>query len=120
MKPVQFIQVVLSTALLVVNQIFLKIWVQKYDIEVWPLNVKLFKSLFSLEILISVLSIGASGFLWLSLLKKIEFSVIYPMISISYIFGLLAALFIFKESVPVIRWLGVAFIIIGIVFINHK
>jgi drug/metabolite transporter (DMT)-like permease len=120
MKPVQYIQVVLSTALLVVNQIFLKIWVQKNNIEVWPLNFNFFKSLLSLEILISVLSIGASGFLWLSLLKKIEFSVIYPLISISYIFGLLAAIFIFKESIPIIRWLGVFFIIVGVVFITHK
>ncbi len=45
------------------------------------------------------LSIVASGFIWLALLKKIEFSILYPTISVSYIIGLFAAIFIFKETV---------------------
>jgi len=41
----------------------------------------------------------------------------YPMISLSYIFGMFAAIFIFHEQVPLIRWLGVLLIIAGCVLI---
>lgn len=42
------------------------------------------------------------------------------MISLSYVFGILAAVFIFNEPVPVTRWIGVAFIIVGVVLIARN
>jgi drug/metabolite transporter (DMT)-like permease len=120
MKPLDILYVVISTALLVVNQIALKLWLINKKVTVWPINLNFFKSLFSLEIIISIVSIGLSGVLWLSLLKKIEFSVLYPMISLSYVFGVLAAVFIFKESVPIIRWLGIVVIMFGIFLITRN
>jgi undecaprenyl phosphate-alpha-L-ara4N flippase subunit ArnE len=55
--------------------------------------------------------------LWLYIIKHFNFSVAYPMISISYVFGMLAAIFIFHESVPVTRWVGVALIMGGVILI---
>ena len=55
--------------------------------------------------------------LWLYLMKHFAFSIIYPMISISYIFGMLAAIYIFHETVPITRWIGVLLIMAGIVLI---
>ena len=120
MKIIDFFYIIISTTLLVVNQIALKVWLTKSNIIVWPLNLIFFRNLFSLEILISIASIGISGLIWLTLLKRIEFSILYPMISFSYIIGLLAAIFVFKESVPLIRWVGVSFIMIGIFFISRS
>ena len=120
MKIIDFIFVVIATGLLVVNQIALKLWLLNKKIIVWPLKLNFFKSLISLEIAVSILSIAISGVLWLILLKKLEFSVLYPMISLSYIFGVLAAIFIFKESVPLIRWLGILVIIVGIFLISRS
>lgn len=120
MKTLDILYVVISTALLVVNQVALKFWLINKKVTVWPLNLKFVKSLFSLEILICFVSIGLGGIMWLSLLKKIEFSVLYPMISLSYVFGVLAAIFIFKESVPLIRWLGIGVIIFGIFLITRN
>lgn len=119
-KIIDLILVIISTGLLVVNQIAIKFWLSNKGITVWPINLHFFKSLFSIEISVCILSIGISGFMWVYLLKKIEFSILYPMISISYVFGLLAAVFIFKEAVPSIRWVGVFVIMFGIFLITKS
>jgi undecaprenyl phosphate-alpha-L-ara4N flippase subunit ArnE len=41
----------------------------------------------------------------------------YPMISLSYVFGMLAAIVFFHEEVPLVRWAGVALIMLGCVLI---
>lgn len=55
--------------------------------------------------------------LWMYILKRFPFSMAYPMISLSYVFGMLAAIFIFHENIPATRWIGVFLIISGCVFI---
>ena len=37
----------------------------------------------------------------------------YPMVSLSYVFGLIAAVIFFHESVDLEKWVGVALIIGG-------
>ena len=51
--------------------------------------------------------------LWMYILKRFPFSMAYPMISLSYVFGMLAAIFIFRENIPASRWIGVFLIISG-------
>ena len=55
--------------------------------------------------------------LWGFILKHFAFSVAYPVTAFAYIFGMLAAIFIFHETVSLIRWLGVGLIILGVFFI---
>jgi undecaprenyl phosphate-alpha-L-ara4N flippase subunit ArnE len=66
----------------------------------------------------------ASGFflifailLWGYILRNFDFSIAYPITAIAYILGMLAAIFIFQETVPLTRWFGVGLIILGVVFI---
>ena len=60
---------------------------------------------------------AAGTVLWMYILKKFPFSMAYPMISLSYVFGMLAAIFIFHESIPATRWIGVFLIMSGCVLI---
>lgn len=55
--------------------------------------------------------------LWMYILKHFPFSMAYPMISLSYVFGMLAAIYVFHEQVPPVRWLGVLLIMSGCVLI---
>ena len=43
----------------------------------------------------------------------------YPMISLSYVFGLIAAAVVFHEIVDYRKWLGVALIISGCILISR-
>ncbi len=56
---------------------------------------------------------GFATILWLYILKKFPFSIAYPMISLSYVFGMLAAIVFFHEQVSITRWMGVLLIIGG-------
>ena len=68
-------------------------------------------------LLATVLLISSATVLWGYLLKHYEFSVVYPLTAFAYIFGVLAAIFIFRETVPLTRWIGVCLIILGAFFI---
>ena len=56
-------------------------------------------------------------FLWMYILKKYDFSIAYPLTSISFIFGTMAAQWLLHESVPATRWIGVVIITIGVFFV---
>lgn len=56
---------------------------------------------------------GAGSILWMYIVKHFPFSMAYPMVSLSYVFGMVAAMLIFKEQVPLTRWIGVFLILTG-------
>lgn len=120
MKIIEFLLALFSVLCLVANQVLLKHWLEKRNIAVWPLNSSLFKSMLSVEMIIIALLVILSGFIWIYLLSKVEFSILYPMISLSYVFGALAAKYIFNENIPTTRWFGIVFIIIGVLIITKK
>ncbi|MDR1456255.1 MAG: EamA family transporter [Tannerella sp.] len=66
----------------------------------------------------SGLCMALASLIWFHILKRYDFSVAYPMIAISYIFGLLAAVFVFHESVPLTRWIGVLLIMGGVFLVT--
>jgi len=79
---------------------------------------KFFRELFAnWQLLASGLSMGAASLLWFWIIKNHPLSIAYPLISISYIFGAIAALLIFHESIPPTRWIGIIFIMIGVAFL---
>lgn len=69
------------------------------------------------NLLFSGLCMGAASLLWFYILKHYEFSTAYPLISFSYVFGMLAAIFVFNETIPFTRWIGVFFIVTGTFFL---
>jgi multidrug transporter EmrE-like cation transporter len=61
-----------------------------------------------------------SSLLWLIALSRIQLSIAYPMLSISYIFVLIASWFLFNEPVTLVRWGGVAVICAGVFLISRS
>ena len=60
---------------------------------------------------------GGASILWMYILKHFPLNMAYPMASMSYVFALLFAIIFLHETVAWNRWLGVAFIMIGCVFV---
>ena len=58
-------------------------------------------------------SFGVATVLWLYILKHFPFSVAYPLSCLSYVFGVVAAMLIFKEHVVWTQWIGVMLIMAG-------
>lgn len=57
--------------------------------------------------------------IWMYVLKKADFSIVYPLSCVSYLVGMIAAVYIFHETVPLIRWIGFALIMGGVVLITR-
>jgi len=56
---------------------------------------------------------GAGTVLWLYIIKHFPFSMAYPMVSLSYVFGMIAAMLVFHEDVSPAKWAGVLLIMAG-------
>jgi len=62
----------------------------------------------------------SSGLLWMDVLSKKELSFVYPFISLTYVFSLLAAAIVLREYVSPLRWLGVAVICAGVYMVSRS
>lgn len=65
-----------------------------------------------------ILSVTVTFIIWSSLLSKIDLSVAVPICSFSYILVPLASIIFLREEVGLFRWAGVAFILLGVIFVS--
>ncbi len=82
-------------------------WTKEYFIKVFT----------NIPFAVSGISILMAMLLWLHILKRYEFSLILPLVSMSYVLGTIAGIVVFKEVIPPGRWIGLALIIIGVLVI---
>lgn len=114
--PQLILGVLAQSILLTLTQFFLKLGVKNIGRIEW--SWEYWKTIFlNWQISLSgICGIGALA-IWVTLLKKHDFSLVYPLTAISYILGVVIAYFFLHESVPLTRWIGVIIIMIGVYFI---
>ena len=59
------------------------------------------------------LAFTAAGILWMYILKHWSFSQAYPLSSLAYVFGMIAAMLVFHEHIAWTQWVGILFIMAG-------
>lgn len=106
-----YLLLLMNVSLLVTGQILWKLAVA--GIEQWSVSTLIGVILSPLFIGGAALYVIATG-IWLVILSKLPLSVAYPSQSIGYIFGAILALFIFKETISLTQWGGMAIIIFGV------
>ena len=112
-----YILILINVLLLSIGQVLYKIGLAQIGDVTLPAIIA---SLFSPYILGGLLIYGIATIQWFWILLKGPFSIVYPLQSLAYVLGIVAALIVFKEHIPVTRWIGAAFIIIGAFFIAQK
>jgi drug/metabolite transporter (DMT)-like permease len=60
---------------------------------------------------------GVSAVLWLDVLSKLDFSMAFPMVSLTYVFSLVIGRFVFHETISPQRLVGVLLILGGLFFV---
>jgi drug/metabolite transporter (DMT)-like permease len=68
-------------------------------------------------IMLGFVCYGLSALLWLDVLSKLDFSMAFPMVSLTYVFSLVIGRFIFHETVGLDRIIGVFLILAGLFFV---
>ena len=102
--------------LLASGQVCFKLAVEKIDKFQWSWGYFV-NILTNWWLLASGICLVSATILWGYILKYFPFSIAYPITAFAYIFGMLAAIFIFHETVPLTRWIGVGLIITGVFFL---
>ena|SRR3989338_2686915 len=62
---------------------------------------------------------GLSSVFWLVVLSRLPLSLVYPMVSVAYVLVAFFSMLFFKESVTLMRWVGIGVIILGVFFISR-
>ena len=102
-----------QSVLLVAAQSLLKVSVQKFGTFHWSWSW-FATALTTWQFALSGVCALACMATWMHVLKHYEFSLAYPLLSISYIIGLVVAWLFFHEAVPLTRWIGVIIIMVGV------
>lgn len=69
--------------------------------------------LFSPVILLALAVYGCTTILWLYILSKVKISFAYPIQALAFPIVLILSSLIFREEIPLNRWIGVAIIVLG-------
>ena len=107
---------IVQSILLCGGQVLLKFALQRMGSFSWSVDFVV-RNLNNWWLLACGICYGCATMLWMYIIKHFPFSMAYPMISLSYVFGMLAAIVFFHEQVPLVRWLGVLLIMAGCVLI---
>ncbi len=111
--PYAIIQCILLTG----GQVFLKMALTRMPAFAWTRDFW-FSLLTNWQFAACGLLFGAASLLWMYIVKMFPFSTAYPMVSLSYVFGMVAAVIFFHEEVTMLKWIGVLFIVIGCMLIG--
>ena len=73
--------------------------------------------LFIPQIMAGIAAYAIGLFAYIFALSRMPISIVSPSIAMSYVFAVLMGRFIFGEVVPVTRYIGMAMIVCGVIFI---
>ncbi len=103
---------VTQSLLLVGGQVFLKIALARMLPFGW--NRAFWSSvLLNWQFALCGVLFASASVVWMWIIKHFPLSTAYPMVSLSYVFGMLAAAMVFREDVSAGKWAGVALIVAG-------
>ena len=103
--------------ILAIGQVFLKLGLMKMLTFGW--NWAFWKSaLLNWQFALCGICFGCASLMWMYIIKHFPLSTAYPLVSLSYVFGMLSAIVVFHEQVNVSKWLGVVLIILGCFIIS--
>ena len=106
----------------VIGQLILKHAISRYG-EI-PNNIReglsfLIRALFDPLVILCFAFGFIAALAWIAAVSKSDLSFAYPFVSLGYPLVLLFASLLFKESIPVMRWIGLFIIMLGIFIISR-
>jgi drug/metabolite transporter (DMT)-like permease len=79
----------------------------------------LFCILTNVYVFSGLLLYAISAILWLGALSTLDVSYMYPLLSLAYVITAILAFVLLKESITLLRWVGIAFVVVGCFMISE-
>jgi multidrug transporter EmrE-like cation transporter len=121
-NPQELALLLISVMASVTGQLFLKLGANKLG-KVNASNIisQITSIITTPELLLGLLCYGLGAIAYILLLTRVKLSVAGPSASLVYVFSVLIGYFIFKETIPSIRYLGLGLIVSGVILVVwHK
>ncbi|MEA2521478.1 MAG: hypothetical protein QOI81_1124 [Actinomycetota bacterium] len=123
--PMNLILILVSVCLAGMAQVTLKIGVDRVTKTSGGGHIALgasgFKELATSPVVWSgLLVFGVSAVIWIFALSRVDLSFAYPFAALGYVIIVFASYTVLHESVPPLRWAGVALIIAGILLVARS
>lgn len=104
--------VAIQSLLITLGQVFLKFAMLRVAPFGW--NGTFMRSIFlNWHLYLSGILVLSGTFMWMYMIKHFPLSFLMPMQSVSYVMGMVAAIYFFHEDVSLLKWCGMAFILLG-------
>ncbi|NMG21320.1 EamA-like transporter family protein [Brasilonema bromeliae SPC951] len=69
------------------------------------------------ELVVGLSCYGLGAIAYILLLTKVNLSIAGPSVSLVYVFSVLMGYFIFREPIPMMRLIGLSFIVSGVILV---
>jgi drug/metabolite transporter (DMT)-like permease len=117
-NPQEFGVLLVSVLASVMGQFFLKMGAAKLGKLDFahPFN-KITGIITTPELLIGLGCYGLGAIAYILLLTRVNLSVAGPAASLVYVFSVIIGFFIFKEPIPIMRLMGLSFIVAGVILV---
>lgn len=109
--------VVICTLMLAVGQLCWKTGLQEHGFSLSGNGLRLLAG--SWLIWAGFALFGIATLVWFAVLSKSPLSLVYPLMSLSYLFGLVMARYLLGESISLVRWAGVGLICLGVALVTR-
>ncbi|WP_017652898.1 EamA family transporter [Fortiea contorta] len=121
MTPQEFSLLLISVIISVAGQFFLKLGALKLGkINAENVILQILSIVTIPELLIGLTCYALGAVAYILLLIKVNLSVAAPAVAIGYVFSVLLGCLVLKEPVPLIRLIGLCFIVTGVILVVWK
>jgi len=113
--------VIVSVGLAVTGQLLMKQGMNSFgSFPITQIGFKVIPMLLNPWVFGGFVLFGISSVFWLAALSRLNLSLVYPMVSLGYVVVAIASIFMFRENVTIVRWLGIAVICCGVFLISRS
>jgi len=113
--------IVLTSICDTISQLFLKFSINSLDLHINTIQkaIGFIITLIKIPRLwVSFIFSTLSLFIWLFVLSKADLNFAFSLDSMHYIFIAIGSMFVLKEKIGIIRWMGIASIAVGIILVS--
>lgn len=116
-----YIIMAISIGLAIAGQLLMKRGMMSFGtFPVSQLMVNIIPMFLNPWVFTGLVCFGLSSVFWLVVLSRLQLSLVYPMVSVGYVIVALLSWYFFKENLSLVRWAGIAVIVLGVVLISRS
>jgi multidrug transporter EmrE-like cation transporter len=71
-------------------------------------------------VLLGLVFYGVGALSWIAALSRVDLSVAYPFLALNFVLITVVSRLVLGESVPLLRWIGIAIICVGILLVARS